>query len=218
MTADNIGARSNPASTAPANTLPSTELLAPTLLEYATTRLLRPNYALRRGGLRLSRWAATDGVDAVIVCGVAGSLVDSLKPGDVVVPDSVALVNGSERVCDPELVQRLRESARIHGFRACGGRLLTAPEIVTGRDREHWSSFGFVAADMELGLVPAHLRIATVRVILDAPGRSISSSWDHPARALLSVDAWVELAWLARTAPRYALRAARIADAVLRSS
>ncbi len=218
MIADDVGAESGSVSRPSTISPSSIELLAPTLLEYLMSRLLRPNYALRRAGMRLSRWTPAGGVDAAIVSGVAGSVVSGLRPGDVVVPDLVALVNGVERDCDAELVQRLRESARRLGFQPQGGRLLTSPEIVNGPDRDRWALAGFVAADMELGLLPEHLRIATVRVILDAPGRPISSAWSRPTQALSSRDAWFELAWLARSGPRYAWRAARIADGALRRS
>src|SRR6266478_2268237 len=91
------------------------------------------------------------------------------------------------------------------------GPLLTAQSLITGGDRRDWSQRGFVAADMETGLLAGrNLRVATIRVVLDSPERGISPDWLRPTRALLQPPLWRELFWLSRVAPQYALRAAHV--------
>lgn len=216
MTADLNGEARPSAAAPPDRDFQQVELLAPTLLEFLTLRLARPASPVRRAGMRLSRWTPPSEGGAVVVCGVAGALAADLAPGDVLIPDVVHSSDGDSRVCDPRLTGALRAAARSLGFNPIRGSLLTADNIVTGPERERWAARGFVAADMEAARVPPNLRVATVRVILDAPWRSISAKWDHPARALVRPEMWVELAWLARFAPVFAYRAARIAEAGLR--
>lgn len=196
--------------------VPGLELLAPTFLEFLLTRSLRPDYPVRYAGMRLSRWRSDEERPISVVCGLAGSLVPTLQPGDVFIPETVTVAGDEPRTCDPELVESLCLAAESLGFRPNVGRLITAREIVTGSHRDHWAERGFDCADMELGLLPEHLRIATVRVILDAPGRSISSDWVSPGRNMLRRNQWSELFWLARVAPKFARRAARVADLGLR--
>lgn len=192
------------------------ELLTPTLLEYVTARLLRPDYPVRYAGMRLSRWRERSDYSVSVVCGLAGALSPGLQPGDVVIPQSVATLGGAARDCDVHVIESLRSAATSLGFRVVSGPMLTSPEMVTGPDREYWATQGFIAADMETGLLPEHLRIGAVRVILDTPDTSISSQWVKPARAIRSRSAWGELVWLARVGPTLALRASRIADLGLR--
>lgn len=113
--------------------------------------------------------------------------------------------------CDPALVEALVTASRTLHFRTDSGPLLTAPSLIVGDDRRAWSERGFVAADMETGLLSGrNLRVATVRVVLDSPEHGISPDWLRPTRALLRPSLWRELFWLSRAAPRYALQAARV--------
>lgn len=117
--------------------------------------------------------------------------------------------------CDPVLVQALVTAARALGFQPDTRPLLTAPSLVVGKERGDWYRQGFVAADMETGLLGGRdLRVATVRVVLDSPEYNISQDWLRPARALIQPRLWRELFWLARAAPRYALRAAQVLKAM----
>jgi hypothetical protein len=87
---------------------------------------------------------------------------------------------------------------------------------VTGAARAEWARRGFVAADMETGLVASLVhRFAAVRVVLDSPKRPISDHWLLPSRAAMRPSLWPELLWLTYAAPRYALRAARVLKAGL---
>ncbi|HLI52372.1 MAG TPA: hypothetical protein VKU87_11270 [Thermomicrobiaceae bacterium] len=200
----------------------SPTIVTATRFEYLLTRLAAPRSRVICGGLRLERLlvpnpeTATAGgsiLDGeVILSGLAGSLVPELAPGSVLIPSLVADVDGNRFECDPRLVERLRQSARSRGFEPRDGHLLTAPNIVTGIERQMWAERGFAAVEMEaVILARTATPFATVRVILDSPSRSLSRGWEHPAGALASLDGWREVAWLAAAAPLYTLRSARIA-------
>jgi hypothetical protein len=114
------------------------------------------------------------------------------------------------------LVQALVTAARTLHFRPDTRPLLTSQSLIVGGDRHNWSQRGFVAADMETGLLAErNLRVATIRVVLDSPEHCISPDWLRPTRALLQPQLWQELFWLSRMAPRYALRAAHVLKAGL---
>jgi hypothetical protein len=113
-------------------------------------------------------------------------------------------------------VQALVAAARTLGFEPDAGPLLTARSMVVGPARKEWANRGFVAADMETGLLAAsNLRVATIRVVLDSPEQAISRAWLRPVDALLWPRLWRELFWLCRVAPPYALRAACVLKGAL---
>ncbi len=186
------------------------EILAPTFLEYWAVRHTLPHACASWAGVRLARWKGTrHGI--VVVCGLAGALAPGLTPGTVLIPERVGLADGRIMHCDSTLVQALMEAAHALHFRPETGPLLTAPSLIVGGDRHHWFQRGFVAADMETGLLAGrNLRVATVRVVLDSPEYSISPDWLQSTRALLQPTLWRELFWLSRMAPRYALQAAHV--------
>jgi len=161
--------------------------------------------------MRLARWKGVGQGSIVIVCGLAGALAPGLPPGTVLIPDLVGLADGRIMQCDSTLVQALVTAAHTLHFRPETGSLLTAQSLIIGGDRHDWAERGFVAADMETGLLAGrNLRVATVRVVLDSPEHGISPDWLRPTRALLQPQLWRELFWLSRVAPRYALRAAHV--------
>lgn len=187
------------------------EILAPTLLEYWAVRCMLPRVRVRWTGLRLARWRGARQGSIVVVCGLAGALTTGLPAGTVLVPECIGLADGRSVQCDPALVQALVTAARSLHFQVETGPLLTARALVVGNERQRWSHRGFVAADMEAGLLAGrNLRVATVRVVLDHPGHDISAHWLRSGTALLQPSLWRELLWLSRVAPRYALRAARV--------
>jgi hypothetical protein len=189
----------------------SMEILAPTFLEYWAVRRTLPHARACWAGLRLARWKGVPQGSIVVVCGLAGALAPGLPPGTVLIPERVGLADGEFMQCDPALVQALVTAARALHFRPDTRPLLTAQSLIVGRDRRDWCQRGFVAADMETGLLAGrNLRVATVRVVLDSPERGISPHWLRPTRALLQPSLWRELLWLSRMAPRYALRAAQV--------
>jgi hypothetical protein len=118
--------------------------------------------------------------------------------------------------CDVALVQELVADARTLSFQPDSGPLLTAPSMVVGAARQKWAEHGFVAVDMETGLLAErNLRVATIRVVLDSPEHRISREWLSPVSAVLRPRLWGELFWLCRVVPPYALRAARVLKAGL---
>ena len=152
----------------------------------------------------------------MIVCGIAGALASDLPPGTVLIPEQIGLADGEVMQCDSMLVQALVTGARALHFQPDTRPLLTVQSLVVGKDRGNWFQKGFVAADMETGLLAGcNLRVATVRVVLDSPEHDISSDWLRPTRALLQPSLWREVLWLGRLAPRYTLRAAQVLKAGL---
>lgn len=202
--------------------LDGVQVLAPTALEYWAVRSLRPAVNVVRGGVSLSRRPVLPG-DAAIICGIAGGLGPELTPGTVVIPHRVGLADGRIFVCDEVLVQALTAGARSLGFEPDPRPIVTSPTFVRGPDRDYWSRRGFIAADMETGLLAERgLRVATVRVVLDRPGRDITDTWmrpGHGARRVMAPAGWASLLgeffWLCRVAPWYSVRAARIVRAAL---
>ncbi len=191
----------------------SVEILAPTFLEYWAVRRALPHVRVSRAGVRLTRWKGVrQGQDStVIVCGLAGALAPGLPPGTVLIPERIGLADGRIMHCDPELVNALLVAARMLHFRPDTRPLLTAQSFIAGADRHDWFERGFVAADMETGLLAGrNLRVATIRVVLDSPEHGISPDWLRPTKALLQPSLWRELFWLGSVAPRYALRAAHV--------
>jgi hypothetical protein len=192
------------------------QILAPTLLEYWAARHTLLGADVRWAGVRLARWQGARDGSIVVVCGLAGALTRSLRPGTVLVPERVGLPDGRTMDCDSELVQALVAAARTLGFEPDAGPLLTARSMVVGPARQESAARGFVAVDMETGLLAGrNLRVATIRVVLDSPDHGIARQWLRPAGALLRPRLWSELFWLSRVAPPYALRAARVLKAGL---
>jgi len=186
-------------------------ILAPTWLEYRAARRMLPEAGVTRAGVRLARWHGAREGSSVVVCGLAGALTPGLRPGTILIPERVGLPDGQVMRCDPALVHALTAAARALGFQPNTGPLLTARSLVVGTARDDWARRGFVAADMETGLLTArNLRVATVRVVLDSPDRGISREWLRPAEAMLRPKLWGELFWLCRVAYPYALRAATV--------
>lgn len=187
------------------------EILAPTFLEYWAVRYTLPHTRASWAGVRLARWNSERQEPIVVVCGLAGALAPGLPPGTVLIPEQVGLADGRSMLCDPTLVQAFVAAARTLHFRVDTGPLLTAQTFLGGEDRYAWSQRGFIAADMETGLLAErNLRVATIRVVLDSPEHGISSDWLRPTKALRQPLLWREFFWLSRVAPRYALRAAHV--------
>jgi hypothetical protein len=203
------------------------DILAPTLLEYWAAQLVlsgvlpgRFQARISLAGVRLARWKSVYGRDSsVIVCGLAGALAPELAPGTVLIPEHVALADGRMLPCDPIFVQMLVTGALTLHLQPDTRSLFTASALVVGDERAYWYRRGFVAVDMETGLLMRqNLRVATVRVVLDSPNYQIAPDWLRPTRAMLQPALWSELFWLSRMAPRYALRAARVLKAGLIAS
>lgn len=192
------------------------EILAPTWLEYRATRRTLPQAQISRTGISLARWPGASQGASVIVCGLAGALAPELPAGTILVPLWVGLADGTQMQCDPLLVEMLITAARTLRLPLDTGPLLTARTLVVGDERQRWFQQGFVAADMETGLLAGrNLRVATVRVVLDTPARELPSDLARSTRALFQPLFWRELFWLSHAAPRYARLAASVLKAGL---
>jgi hypothetical protein len=169
-------------------------------------RVVQSGIALR--GLR------DDPGPIAISCGLAGGLRDDLPTGTVLVPREVRRPDGTMLICDPELFTSLVRAARAAGCEPVEAPLLTTARIVRGPERMRWAQQGYAGADMETGLLQAP-RIACVRVILDTPVHEFSAAWENPALVIFRPDAWFDIPFLARVAPRCAALAARIVAGAL---
>ncbi len=195
--------------------MPDIEILAPTFVEYLAARRVLPRSHIRWAGMRLARWKGAPQGTLVVVCGVAGALAPGLPPGTLLIPEQVGLIDGRVMQCDPALVGALVAAARILHYQPDTRPLLTAPSLIVGNERADWYRQGFVAADMETGLLTGHdLRVATVRVVLDTPEHGISPDWLQPMKAVLQPALWREMFWLAQMAPRCARQAAQVLKAL----
>jgi hypothetical protein len=129
--------------------------------------------------------------------------------GSIVIADRVRRPNGDEFACDRALLMQLTVAARRLGREPIVAPVVTTTTIVHGAERARWARDGYVAADMESGLIVAP-RIAVVRVVLDTPKRELSPAWLSPARAILNPLLWPQALWLARNAPQCAKIAASV--------
>ncbi len=196
--------------------LGAVQVLAPTVLEYLAAWWMLAGVDVVYAGVGLSRWRVRPGVEALIVCGLAGALRTGLPPGTIAIPDQVGRPDGRIIHCDALLTSALRQAARTLQFQIETGPLLTSSALITGSERQRWAQHGFATVDMEMGLLAGRYpRVATVRAVLDTPGRGISEEWLRPGKAMLRPALWGEFLWLTRTAPLYATRAARVLQVAL---
>jgi hypothetical protein len=188
-----------------------TEILTPTFLEYWAVRYTLPSPHVHWTGVRLARWQGACQDSRVVVCGLAGALTSDLAPGTVLIPHRVSLADGKEMACDPTLVDAFITAARTLHVPLDTRPLLTSQSLIVGNDRLSWEQRGFIAADMETGLLRGqNLRVATIRVVLDTPAYDLSLNWLHPLGALAQPRLWGQMFWLSWVAPRNALLAAQV--------
>jgi len=184
-------------------------IVTATSLEYRITRAELPSANVINAGVALRALPEQTFDGSVISCGLAGGLREGLPTGTVVIPDRVQRPDGVILHCDASLVRALRKGAHALSLPYTDEPMVTSHEILRGTARSTWAARGFIAADMETGLLRAP-RMAAVRVILDTPGHELHAAWLHPATLILHPRAWLELPWLARQAPRCARLAARV--------
>ena len=191
---------------------PGITFVAATQLEFKALRRELPDARTIRTGIAFAGLREDLG-SIVVSCGVAGALRPDLPTGTALIPREVLRPSGDTLRCDGKLVDALAARARSLGIVPVFDPLLTASEIVCGNERAMWARRGYAGVDMESGLIHAP-RLAVVRVILDTPERELSDAWLRGLGVIFRPDAWRELPWLARFAPRYA----RLAASIVRST
>lgn len=189
-----------------------TVVTATSIEAQAARKRLRKSVRVIEAGIGLTR--ARDFGEIAISCGLAGGLRADLPTGTVVIPDAVRRPDGTLLRCDAQLCETLIEAAHRLGYTPLVAPLLTSETLVHGSERAIWGQI-YAAVDMETGLIRA-ARIACVRVILDTPKREISPAWLRPASVIAHPEAWADLPFLAREAPRCARIAAEIVAEALR--
>lgn len=146
------------------------------------TPLRMERHAVRRavrrasGSLRVVRTgmgaAATlsPASEPVLVAGVAGGLVAEVRPGDVVVADS--LTDGGRRIGVPS-APLLAAALRRRGLTVHCGQIRTTDRIATGARRTELARTGALAVDLESFPLAAAARgpVAVVRSIVDTEGQ-----------------------------------------------
>jgi hypothetical protein len=199
-------------------TFPSADALtviAATGLEARAARNAMPHVRVIECGICLSRVDPAALGDVVISCGIAGALASDLPTGSVIVPDHVLTPAGTLLECDDAMVNGLDAAAQRLGRPPVRGALVTTRDLIAGGVRSAWARRGYVAVDMETGFVSAS-RVAAVRVVLDTPQRELSDAWLRPWTILLRPDAWSQIGWVLREAPRCAQLAASVLAEALR--
>jgi len=190
-------------------------VIAATAMEARAARRHLPALRVVESGVGLVKLRRASIGEAAVSIGLAGSLQPTVRTGTVLVPHEVLRPNGETLLCDPALVTALERGARALGLEPDPRPMVTSATLVTGAERAAWAARGYVAVDMETGLIRAP-RVAAVRVVLDSPQRELSRAWLRPGAAALSVRAWKELPWLVREAPRCARLAAAVLAEALR--
>jgi len=193
-------------------------ILAPTLLEYLAAACALPIRDVTWAGVGLARWRGTAGGARLVICGLAGALAEDVPPGTVLIPARIGLPDGRSFQCDSGIVQALVAAARAMRLPADTRPMLTSSTLVVGEARAYWARRGFASVDMETGKAASQgTSVATIRVALDGPRNEISRLWERPLEALRQPALRTQGLWLVQTAPRYALRAARVLNAGLQN-
>lgn len=187
-----------------------------TRTEARAFRSVAPGITVRHAGVALKGWKQEIPTPVVISAGLAGGLTAAVQPGVVVVPERIATGAGDPIECDAAWTEALISAAERVGCPVVREGIVTLPAMATGAQREEWAARGFVAADMESGLLALRApRCAAVRVVLDTPARDLSARWRRPALAALDPRNWSDAIWLARHAPQLARRAAHVVRAAI---
>jgi 4-hydroxy-3-methylbut-2-en-1-yl diphosphate reductase len=163
-------------------------VLTPLRFEASAARRGATSAAVRRTGMGRQRShraaeqlsAELSPTQPVAIVGFCGALTADLRPGDVVVADTVSSPSGDvwlelpgAELVAAELVGR--------GVPARVGPLLSTEQLVTGRARRALADRGWCAVDMESAWMADSVAngtprpIAIVRVVVDTPGRELWS-------------------------------------------
>lgn len=154
-------------------------------------RLFAPLLRTGRGpDARLPRTAIDR---AVLVAGVGGALQPGLRPGDLVVADSISIAppTGTDRQADRlcRSAPLLAGALRRLGLPTRLGPLVSSPRVVDGRDRQRLADrTGALAVDTETGFLTADTTapVAAVRAIVDTDEAGLAT-WGTPVHGLTAL-------------------------------
>jgi 4-hydroxy-3-methylbut-2-enyl diphosphate reductase len=140
-------------------------LATPLRVEWAALRPAARFFRLVRTGMgRAAVLAPTS--EPVLIAGVAGGLAPEVRPGDLVVADSVT--DGTHRIELPS-GEALAGLLRSLGLTVHCGSIRTEDRVVTGARRARLADTGALAVDMESARLAATVTgpVAVVRSIVD---------------------------------------------------
>ena len=133
------------------------------------------------GAARAAGRLARSGVHALLSFGLAGGLDPALRPGALVIPDTLVTIGGDRWRTDPSLARRLGPVAGI---------LLAAEDILvtSAAKQSAWRRSAAIAVDLESAAVAREaaargLPFAILRAVCDPAGRNL------PPAALTALDA-----------------------------
>jgi hopanoid-associated phosphorylase len=131
------------------------------------------------------------GVRGLISFGIAGGLAPDLRPGDVIVGNSVVTADGTIRTCMDWSKSLLDLLPHAHHLPVFGAE---TPILTVSGKESLWRGTGAVAVDTESGPVAEAadrygLPYAVLRVVLDPANRSIPQSALAGAREDGTIDA-----------------------------
>lgn len=165
-------------------------VLAPMRIEHVAVKRGATSATVLRTGMgpeKATAFATGDGgrqIAAgapVAVVGVAGALTDDLKPGDIVVADSLVSTDGKISVQLPG-APLVASALAAAGIASRIGPLSCAHVIIKGDERDKLAASGAIAVEMEsawladgLGVVDGGRPFAVVRVIIDTPSHELFS-------------------------------------------
>ena len=130
-----------------------------------------------RRALAAARRARHVAAGAVAVVGLCGALDDDLRPGDVVVAETVGAAGDDARL-PTDAPGPLAAALRAHGLdRVRLGHVVSSPTLVRGAERVRLARRGAIAVDMEsawLRQAAGGRPFAVVRVVVDTPSTRLT--------------------------------------------
>jgi hopanoid-associated phosphorylase len=120
------------------------------------------------------------GAGALVSFGIAGGLDPALRPGDVVLPEAVAMPGGATIATDEIWRRRLLETAAAKDLQPTGGKLAGSDQAVAtvAGKRALFEASGAVAVDMEshavaLAAQAAGVPFLVLRAVIDPADRAL---------------------------------------------
>jgi 4-hydroxy-3-methylbut-2-enyl diphosphate reductase len=192
-------------------------VLAPLRTEVSAVRRSAATATVHRTGMgpKRSRRAAAqlaselDPTRPVAIVGFCGALTTDLRPGDIVVADTVSSPSGDIWLDLPG-AELVAAELMARGLPARVGPILSTDQVVTGEARRRLAERGWIAVDMESAWLASALTepgttrpMAIVRVVTDTPNHELRSlrlfrhvqlARQRLAAAIPALERWAELA------------------------